>query len=585
MTAARYEVGRGEPVVLVHGLADDHRAWRRVVAPLMLTRRVVLYDLRGHGGSPLGDADGSLAQLGADLVDVLDDAEIDRAVIAGFSLGGTIAMRAAIDAPDRVAGLALVGTSSRVNSAARGWYEERAALVENDDPELRATLDADTEDVYRNRPEEIEAGLRIRRESTDRPARLRQRLPRHGEPQRGAARRRAGRHRRADRDRRRRRRPALPAAGVGDHRREDRAQHHAGARGHRPPAARRATGRGRRRDRGGERLMGISISIGISPRESLADYTRFTGELEQRGVDELWLIDSQLAMKDAYIGLALAAAQTESMRLGTGVSNLITRHPTVTANAIAAIAELSNGRAMLGLGAGDSAVYGVGARPSRVAEVEEGLEFFGAVLDGREGTWQGRGFQLAQEIPRTPVYLAVSQPRMCRLAGRLADGVIVMGPAQPDILTRQLGWITDGIEEAGRSRSDVRVCFIATLSAREDREAALADVRSWASAQARLQASVKELPPSLEPFREEIKRAKEDYDYGEHLSTRARHQGTVSDELVRTLAISGTTDECVERARTLLDTGVDDLIFPLLGGGRLERLQVLTEQIAPEVVG
>jgi 3-oxoadipate enol-lactonase len=166
VTAARYEVGRGDPVVLVHGLGDDHRAWRRVVAPLMLTRRVVLYDLRGHGGSPLGDADGSLAQLGADLVEVLDDAGLDRAVVAGFSLGGTIAMRAAIDAPERVAALALVGTSSRVNKAARGWYEERAAMVEDDDPELRKTLDGDTEDVYRNRPEEIEAGLRIRREST-----------------------------------------------------------------------------------------------------------------------------------------------------------------------------------------------------------------------------------------------------------------------------------------------------------------------------------------------------------------------------------------------------------------------------------
>jgi 3-oxoadipate enol-lactonase len=170
MSHARYEVGRGEPVVLVHGLADDHRAWRRVVAPLMLSRRVVLYDLRGHGGSPLGDdADGSLGQLGADLVRVLDDARIERATIAGFSLGGTIAMRVAIDAPDRVTALALIGTSSRVNSAARGWYEERAALAENDDPELRATLDKDTEDVYRNRPEEIEAGLRIRRESTSDP--------------------------------------------------------------------------------------------------------------------------------------------------------------------------------------------------------------------------------------------------------------------------------------------------------------------------------------------------------------------------------------------------------------------------------
>jgi 3-oxoadipate enol-lactonase len=170
VTAARYEVGRGDPVVLVHGLGDDHRAWRRVVAPLMLTRRVVLYDLRGHGGSPLGDADGSLAQLGADLVEVLDNAGLERAVVAGFSLGGTIAMRAAIDAPDRVSALALIGTSSRVNKAAREWYAERAAMVEREDPELRTTLDGDTEDVYRNRPEEIEAGLRIRRESTADPS-------------------------------------------------------------------------------------------------------------------------------------------------------------------------------------------------------------------------------------------------------------------------------------------------------------------------------------------------------------------------------------------------------------------------------
>ena len=253
MTAARYEVGRGEPVVLVHGLADDHRAWRRVVAPLMLTRRVVLYDLRGHGGSPLGDdADGSLAQLGADLIGVLDDAEIERATIAGFSLGGTIAMRAAIDAPDRVSALALVGTSSRVNSAARGWYEERAALVERDDPELRATLDGDTEDVYRNRPEEIEAGLRIRRESTTDPRGFANACLAMASLNDGAARPRAGRDRRADRDRRRRRRPALPAARVRDHRRADRGQRHARARGHGPSAAGRAARRGRRRDRGAE---------------------------------------------------------------------------------------------------------------------------------------------------------------------------------------------------------------------------------------------------------------------------------------------------------------------------------------------
>lgn len=329
--------------------------------------------------------------------------------------------------------------------------------------------------------------------------------------------------------------------------------------------------------------MGISISIGISPRESLTDWMDFSAELERRGVDEMWLIDSQLAMKDVYVGLAAAALRTERMRLGTGVTNVITRHPTVTANSIAAIAELSGGRAALGLGAGDSAVFALGSRPSRVAEVEEAMAFFQTALSGGTGVWQGREYGLAQPVAPTPVYLAVSQPRMCRLAGRLADGAIVMGPAQPDLLARQVGWICEGIKAAGRPREDVRICFITTLSAREDRDVALADVRSWASAQARLQADVKELPASLEPFTEEIARAKSDYDYAEHLSTRAQHQGSVSDELVRTLAIAGTAAECIPRVEALLETGVDDLVFPLMGGGRLERLDVLTGQIAPAV--
>jgi len=327
--------------------------------------------------------------------------------------------------------------------------------------------------------------------------------------------------------------------------------------------------------------MSISISIGIGPRESLQDWMAFSAELERDGVGETWLIDSQLAMKDVYAGLAASALRTERMRLGTGVTNLISRHPTVTANAIAAIAELSGGRALLGLGAGDSAVFGIGARPSRVAEVEAGIRFFRAVLAGEEGEWEGRPFRLAQEVAPTPVYLAVSRPRMCRLAGRLADGAILMGPAQPELVERQVGWVLDGIREAGRARSDVRIAFIATLSARADRDAALADVRSWAVAQARLQADVDTLPPSLQPFAEEIARARSDYDYAEHLSTRAGHQRVISDDLVRTLAIAGTVDECLPCAQALLATGVDDLIFPLMGRARLERLRVLTQQIAP----
>ncbi|HEX2680375.1 MAG TPA: alpha/beta fold hydrolase, partial [Candidatus Dormibacteraeota bacterium] len=122
----------------MHGLADDHRAWRRAIPDLMLHQRVILYDLRGHGKTTLGSADGTLGQLGADMICLLDAVRVERAHVAGFSLGGTIAMRAAIDHPERVGGLVLVATSSRVGRAAADWYRERAAMVGRRDPNLRA---------------------------------------------------------------------------------------------------------------------------------------------------------------------------------------------------------------------------------------------------------------------------------------------------------------------------------------------------------------------------------------------------------------------------------------------------------------
>src|SRR5207247_522101 len=94
---AWFEAGRGDPLVLVHGLGDDHRAWRRAVPDLMLRHRVLLYDLRGHGQTTLGKPDGSLRQLGQDLVALLDALDVARARIAGFSRGA--AMAALFEAP------------------------------------------------------------------------------------------------------------------------------------------------------------------------------------------------------------------------------------------------------------------------------------------------------------------------------------------------------------------------------------------------------------------------------------------------------------------------------------------------------
>lgn len=308
-------------------------------------------------------------------------------------------------------------------------------------------------------------------------------------------------------------------------------------------------------------MTAFDVSVGISPRQSFDSWAAFVAELEADGVRRIWVIDSQLAMKDVYAGLVVAALHTKRAGLGTGVTNAVTRHPTVTANAIAAVAEISNGRAVLGLGAGDSALYGIGLKPQKVAEVEEAIGFFREHLD-----------------PGVPIYLAVSQQRMCELAGRLADGAIVIGPAQPDMVRRQVEWIEAAAQTAGRARSAVEIEFMATMAP------ALDDVRSWASTQARLLAHFKEIPDSLDRFRGELARSAESYDFAEHLSTRASHSASVSDDLTRALAIVGSPDECATRLRDLQATGVDTFIFPLAGRHRAERWRKMRKEILDQIM-
>lgn len=317
----------------------------------------------------------------------------------------------------------------------------------------------------------------------------------------------------------------------------------------------------------------LGVSLGISPRQPLKAFAQQAAELEAEGVERIWLIDSQLAMKDVFSGLALAALHTQNAWLGTGVTNPITRHPTVIAASIAAIAELSEGRAVLGIGAGDSAVYGIGARPARIGAMEAALGFLRAVLNGEEAEFEGRSYRLPHLAAPVRIYVAVSQPRMCALAGRLADGAIVMGPSTPGFVTRQVGWIEEGLAESGRNRDDFDISLMTTLAQTVN------DVRSWASTEARLIADFAELPPGLEPFAEEIAASKRDYDFSQHLSVHAGHRGAVSDGLARALAVAGPPDECAQRLAELLACGADNLIFPLPGGGRLDRLRFIRREV------
>ncbi len=328
----------------------------------------------------------------------------------------------------------------------------------------------------------------------------------------------------------------------------------------------------------------FGISMGVSPREPLPRVGEVAAEAERRGFEAAWFIDFQLGMKDVYAAMAMAALATERIAIGPGVTNLVTRHPTVTANAIAAIDELSGGRALLGLGAGATAVTGAGLRSSRLADVREGVAFLRALLAGELAAYRGMSARLAAAPGRcVPIYLAVSQPGMLRLAGEIADGAILMGAADPEFSRWQLGFINEGLESAGRSRNELTIDLIVTMSADEDEAKAVADVRAWAASQADDFGHWRRLPAGFDRFRDDFARAADAYKLIEHLSLHASHNVVVSDAFARTVAVAGDEDHCVARLRDLVALGVDRVTFALLSGGRVRRLEQLAERILPRV--
>lgn len=319
----------------------------------------------------------------------------------------------------------------------------------------------------------------------------------------------------------------------------------------------------------------LGISLGLSPRESMGQFTEVLQSAEAIGVSAAWIIDSQLAMKDAYIALAVASQVTSSISIGPGVTNLVTRHESVVANAMATLEAISPGRVMVGVGTGDSAVFPIGQKPLPLTECELGIVRLKTLLGGEDIEMGGAQRRLAFTTERRPpVFFAASQPGTLRVAGRVADGVIVMGPSDPATVRMQLAEVDAAARSAGRRPEEIQKDLWVTMSV-GDGSQALQDVKSWCAAQARWMATWRKIPEQFAPFVKEMERAAATYDFASHLSLSAHHNEVISDDFARMLAVVGTVDECKTRLLDLAATGVDRITVALLSGGRLRRLQEL----------
>ena len=151
------------------------------------------------------------------------------------------------------------------------------------------------------------------------------------------------------------------------------------------------------------------MKFGAMVATRVADW-RLLQFAEELGYDHGWVPDSQMIWSDCYAVLALAAANTSRIRLGTGVAIAGTRIAPVTAHSIASINQIAPGRVFLGIGTGHSGVGNIGGSPSSPEAFCRGLAFVRALLAGERATLDGASAQLPRLARQVPVYAAGSGP-------------------------------------------------------------------------------------------------------------------------------------------------------------------------------
>jgi 5,10-methylenetetrahydromethanopterin reductase len=228
-----------------------------------------------------------------------------------------------------------------------------------------------------------------------------------------------------------------------------------------------------------------SFGLRIPPCRSAREVAAFVARSEAAGFDIAWLPDSQFIWRDVWSTLALAARETSTIRLGTCVTNVETRHPSVTASAAATLDELAPGRVILGLGTGDSSIKTLGLRPTRIDRMREQLGVLRTLLAGEEVAFDGRSMRLdAPPEQHVPLYLAANAPKALALAGELCDGAIFLSGFEAELVAKARERLGVGAERSGRQLDGVDVCVGTICHVTEDPREAARIVRPYVVAMA-----------------------------------------------------------------------------------------------------
>jgi len=266
---------------------------------------------------------------------------------------------------------------------------------------------------------------------------------------------------------------------------------------------------------------------------------------------------------DPWVSLTLVASHTTRARVPMCVTNVVTRHPAVTAAAVASVDLVSAGRAILGVGAGHSGVINLGGAPASPETLREAVAFMRALLNGERASYGPATIHLPWLRRRVPVYVAASGPAALRVAGAVADGAFANYGLQSELVAQAGALIRNGAEGAGRNGDDVEVWYVACLDCAEKRDVALEKLGSILGFVAAYilgrSPERRGVPPELLPAIREL------------CATYSTRRGEMDPGLVRRLglfdylrgrlAVAGTPDDCIEQVRAARQAGVRRLMF------------------------
>jgi len=337
--------------------------------------------------------------------------------------------------------------------------------------------------------------------------------------------------------------------------------------------------------------MEIGVIMPPLPRRS-ATVARMVEEL---GFAGLLFPDSQNLAPEVWSHLQLAAGATKTLKLGPGVSNSVTRDPAVTACAALTLQVESEGRAVLGLGRGDSSVQRIGKREDPVASFEAYLAAVQRYLRGdavdRDGFASRLEWLEHVKAAKVPVFVAATGRRVIEVAARHADAVCFAAGADPTHLAELLATARAAARAAGRDPDTLQygafVNCVIHPDPRVARDALRGTVATFARFSAFRGSNLNRLP---EPLRGAAHYLREHYDMREHTRTGVAHTAGISDAFVDWFAIAGPADTALPRFRQLAALGLR-FCYVIPSSGNVSRevatgsLLGLAQQVLPALRG